>query len=265
MTGLELELLAILFAVAIGAAVIDSIGGGGGLVTVPVLMMAGLDPLSAIATNKVLATAATVSSASAYGRKGLIDWRRAAPAAAIAGAASLLGALGATLLPRATLEAIVPILLIAIAVYFGFARRIGDADVKARMSQRRFSAMVVPAVGFYDGLFGPGAGSFYMAGFVAARGYGLVKATALTKTANAASNFAGLVFFVAAGAVVWSAGLVMALGSIIGAQIGARLAMAHGARLIRPLIVLTSCAMALRLLADPSTSVGGAIARVLSP
>ncbi|WP_374730375.1 TSUP family transporter [Salinarimonas sp.] len=248
--GMAPELLGLLFLVAVAAGCFDAIAGGGGLVTVPALLLAGLDPVAAIATNKLQGAAGTVSSTVAFARRGLIPWRTAWPIAAIAAAVSVLGALSASVLPAAWLEAGVPILLVAIALYFGLSRRMGEADVKARLTRPVFLLALVPPIAFYDGLFGPGAGSFYMAGFVAALGYGVVKATAHTKLANAASNLGGLALFAATGAVVWPIGLVMAAGALIGAQIGAALAVRFGARLIRPLLVAISCAMAIRLLAD---------------
>ncbi|MGJ3262617.1 MAG: TSUP family transporter [Salinarimonas sp.] len=244
------EIVGLLALVAVVAGCFDAIAGGGGLVTVPALLLAGLDPVSAIATNKLQGAAGTVSSTLAFARRGLVPRRGVWPIAVVAGGVSMLGALAASVLPQALLEAGVPVLLVAIALYFGLSRRMGDADVKARVGRTAFLLLLVPPIAFYDGLFGPGAGSFYMIGFVAALGYGVVKATAHTKLANASSNLGGLALFAATGAVVWPVGLVMAAGALLGAQIGAALALRFGARLIRPLLVVVSCAMAARLLAD---------------
>ncbi len=153
---MEIEILLVLFLVATVAGCFDAIAGGGGLVTVPALMLAGLDPVSAIATNKLQASAGTLSSTAAFARRGLIDWRSVAPIAMVACAASITGALSVSLLPRVLLEASVPVLLIGIAMYFALSRRIGEADIKARMSRGAFLIVIVPFVGFYDGLFGPG-------------------------------------------------------------------------------------------------------------
>ena len=121
------------------------------------------------------------------------------------------------------------------------------------------STTTVPLVGFYDGVLGPGAGSFYMIAFVTLAGYGVLKATAHTKLANAASNLGSLSLFVLKGVVIWPVGLAMALGAFIGAQVGSRLAMRFGPRLIRPLLVVISCAMAVKLLADPANPIRQAI------
>lgn len=246
------SLLAGLFGVALFAGGCDAIAGGGGLMTLPALLLAGLDPVSAIATNKLQGSAGSVSATIAFARRGLIRWNEAGPAAIAAGAASVAGALCVSLLPRGLLDALVPLLLIAIALYFASARRIRNEDAAARISPAAFALTLAPAVGFYDGVFGPGAGAFYMIGFVGLLGLGVVRATAHTKLANAASNLCSLGLFALQGAIVWPIGLVMALGAFLGAQIGSALAVRLGARLIRPLLVLIACAMALRLLSDPA-------------
>ena len=249
--GIDAATIAGLFGVAVIAGCCDAIAGGGGLITLPTLLLAGFDPVSAIATNKLQGSAGTVSATYAFARRGLIRWRDAVPAAIAAGLASVAGALCVGLLPRDALDALVPVLLLGIALYFATARRIRNEDAAARLTPGLFAVSLAPAVGFYDGVFGPGAGSFYMIGFVGLLGLGIVRATAHTKLANAASNLGSLGLFALQGAVVWPVGLAMALGAFLGAQAGSRLAMRLGARLIRPLLVIVACAMALRLLADP--------------
>ena len=134
-----------------------------------------------------------------------------------------------------------------------------NEDATARISPNWFALTWAPAVGFYDGVFGPGAGAFYMIGFVTLLGLGVVRGTAHTKLANAASNLGSLVLFALGGHVVWALGLTMALGAILGAQIGSRLAIRLGARLIRPLLVTIACVMALRLLSDPANPLRRAV------
>ena len=122
-----------------------------------------------------------------------------------------------------------------------------------------FALTWAPAVGFYDGVFGPGAGAFYMIGFVTLLGLGVVRATAHTKLANAASNLGSLALFAASGHVVWTIGIAMAFGAFIGAQIGSILAIRLGAKLIRPLLVTIACAMAIRLLSNPENPLRQAV------
>ncbi|GJE54729.1 putative membrane transporter protein YfcA [Methylobacterium thuringiense] len=257
--GVDTGTLAGLFGIAVVAGCFDAIAGGGGLLTLPALLLAGLDPVSAIATNKLQGSGGSVSASIAFARRGLIRWPEAIPAALAAGAASVAGALCVSLLPKSALDTMVPLLLVGIALYFATARRLGNADATARITPRLFALTLAPAIGFYDGVFGPGAGSFYMIGFVTLLGLGVVRATAHTKLANAASNLGSLALFAAQGVVVWPVGLAMALGAVIGAQAGSALAVKLGARLIRPLLVVIACTMALRLLSDPANPLRRAV------
>jgi uncharacterized membrane protein YfcA len=165
---------------------------------------------------------------------------------------SVGGALLATALPTDWLRAVLPLLLVAVALYFGFKRGVGELERHRRISPLLFGLLFVPAIGFYDGVFGPGTGSFLMLGFVSLAGFTILKATAHTKLLNFGSNLGALAVFAAAGAVLWKVGLVMGAGQWIGARLGARFAMRRGARVIRPLLVVVSIALALRLLADPA-------------
>ncbi len=245
-------MIAALAAISFFAGFVDSIAGGGGLLTVPALLLAGVSPAQAIATNKVQGVFAAASATYAFGRKGLIEWRKARTFTAVAFVSGIGGALCVRFLPRSTLEMLIPALLIAIAFYFALSRKMKDEDAHARMTSLTFGLTAPVAVGFYDGIFGPGAGSFYMLAFVSLLGYGVVRATAHTKLVNLASNSGSLLLFAATGAVIWPLGLIMAGASFLGAQVGSRLAMRLGVRLIRPLLVLVSAAMALRLLLDPA-------------
>lgn len=262
--GVDITLVAGLFAVAVAAGCVDAIAGGGGLITVPALLLSGLDPVAAIATNKLQGSAGAISSTIAFARRGHIHWPAAWMIALSAGIASVGGALCVSLLPRPVLDAAVPILLVAIALYFAFAKRMSSEDAAARLTPALFAVSVAPLVGFYDGVFGPGAGAFYMIGFVTLLGLGVVRATAHTKLANAASNIGSLCLFAAGGHVVWVIGLAMALGAFLGAQIGSVLAMRLGARLIRPLLVTIACLMALRLLSNPENPLRQAVTRLVA-
>jgi uncharacterized protein len=247
-----LDMIAVLTAVSFLAGFVDAIAGGGGLLTVPALLLAGLDPAQAIATNKVQGSVAAASATYTFGRKGLIAWRSAWIFTLIAFTSGIAGALCVRFLPRAVLEVLIPVLLIVIAAYFALSPRIKDADAHARLSALAFGLTAPVAVGFYDGIFGPGAGSFYMLAFVTLLGYGVVRATAHTKLLNLASNVGSLLLYAATGAVVWPVGIAMAGASLLGAQIGSRLALRLGSRIIRPLLVVVSGLMALRLLLDPA-------------
>jgi Predicted permeases len=252
MIELDLSILLILGGVAFVAGMVDSIAGGGGLLTVPALWLAGFDPIFALGTNKLQGCVASFSATVAFARAKLIDWRSALPLALVAAFGGTLGTLSVDYMPSHWLQLMIPILLVAVALYFALTPGLGDASIQSRMSVGLFTFLIPPIIGFYDGLFGPGAGSFYMVGFVTLLGYGIVKATAHTKLLNFGSNFASLCVFAWKGYVILPIGLTMALGAFLGAQVGSRLAMRVGARLIRPLLVIVCCAMSARLLLDPA-------------
>lgn len=253
------SVLALLFAAALLAGMLDAIAGGGALLTIPVLLLAGLHPVAAIATSKAQSTCANLTSLLAFARRGLVAWREAIVIAPIAFVFSTFGALSVTHVPRKVLVAAVPIVLIGVAIYFAFGHRPREGEQRQRLSLPVFVASVVAPLSFYDGIFGPGTGMFLMIAFVTLIGHHLIEANALTKLSNASSNAGALVSFAATGHVVWSVGLVMAVGAIIGGQIGAHLAVRHGARVIRPVVVTFCCALALKLLLDPTNPLREAI------
>lgn len=247
-TEVALEIAALLIAAAFLAGLVDSIAGGGGLITVPVLLLSGLDPVTALSTNKLQGTFGSATAAVSYAGKGLVDLRTQIWPAAVAFLASIGGASLVTSLPTETLRIGLPVLLIGVALFFALRPGLGDLDRTQRLSPIAFAATAVPVIGFYDGLLGPGAGSFYMLAFVLLAGQGMLKATAHTKLLNFASNAGSLAFFVLVSPPLWFMGLSMGAAQVAGARAGTGLAVRRGARLIRPMIVAVSLALAARLL-----------------
>jgi uncharacterized membrane protein YfcA len=168
------------------------------------------------------------------------------------GLAALCGAAFVTSLPTQHLKAALPFVLLTIAVYFLLSPRLGDVEAQPRMKEGVFTGTVVPAIGFYDGAVGPGTGSFFTLSFLGLRGETILRATGNTKLLNFASNVGAFVLFVFAGKIVWLTGVVMAIGSVLGAQLGSSLAVKNGGRIIRPVLVVACAAMAARLLSDPT-------------
>lgn len=246
----SIDLFALLMAAAFLAGFIDSIAGGGGLVTVPVLLIAGLTPLQALATNKLQGLFGAGTAAYTYARGGHVDLRQQFGPALIAAGASAIGAWLITLIPADNIRIILPFLLIGIALFFLLKPGLNDIDRAQRLKPAIVVATAVPLIGFYDGFFGPGTGSFFMLAFVALSGFGVLKATAHTKLLNFASNLGGFVVFLFAGALVWKLGLAMGICQILGAQLGARVAMKRGANIIKPLLTVTCLVLAAKLLAD---------------
>ena len=247
---LSAQALVALVATAFCAGFIDAIAGGGGLITIPAMALAGIDPLTAVATNKLQASFGSGSATLTFARKGHLAWRdlRVIVVASAVGSiigASLLGSLSVEWLSTA-----LPFLLAAIAIYFAWSPRLSDGATRARMPRGLFIMTVVPLIGAYDGFFGPGTGSFFMLAFVGLLGFGVVRATAHTKAANFASNVAGLLTLAASGHILWVLGLAMGLGQFCGAALGARAAMAGGARLVRPLLVTVCLVLSAKLALD---------------
>jgi uncharacterized membrane protein YfcA len=246
-----LEVLALLALAAFVAGIIDAMAGGGGLVTIPALMAAGVPPLQAIATNKLQSSFGTAGAVLAFARQGRIDFARFLWPAAGAFAGSVGGAIAVQRVDPSFLAGLVPLLLVAMAAYFLFGPKASETDRKARLGDAALVVIMV-VIGFYDGFFGPGTGSFTATLLVALFGMGLVSATAHTKLLNLASNIAALVTLVIGGQVLWLVGLVMAAASIAGGQLGAHLALRVGGRAIRPLLVVMSLALTVKLLSDPA-------------
>lgn len=242
------EVLAILLAAAFAAGFVDAIAGGGGLITLPVLMLSGVPPVEALATNKIQGMFGAGTAAFSYARSGHVDPKAQAPAALLAAAASFGGALLVTVLPTEWIRLILPVLLIGIALFFALRPGLDDSDRTRRLSPLVFTLTAVPLVAGYDGLLGPGAGSFYMLSFVLLSGYGILKATAHTKLLNFASNVGGLLAFALVAQPLWLLGLAMGLVQIAGARLGAKMALKQGAKVIKPLLVITSLSLAAKLL-----------------
>jgi uncharacterized protein len=247
MFEVSLNLLMLLLGAAFLAGFIDAIAGGGGLITLPVLLLAGASPIEALSTNKVQGSFGAATAAISYARAGQVDLKAQRVPALIALIAGLFGAVLATRLPTETLRLIIPVILIAVALFFALKRGLSDEDQIQRIKPEVFMALFVPLIGTYDGMIGPGAGAFYMIGFVTLAGYGILKATAHTKLLNFSSNIGGLVIFAIFGATWWFTGIAMGIAQVAGAALGARLAVRVGANLIRPVLVITSVALALRV------------------
>lgn len=256
MIELDLTLILILAAVALMAGFFDAIAGGGGLITLPVLFVAGIEPLAAIATNKFQAASATVSATCAFARKGMIDWRKGSAMALMSFIGGALGALSVSLVPKTLLQACVPILLILVAAYFAFSPKLNEQSRKAKISTSLFCITVAPIIGFYDGIFGPGVGSFFMLACVILLGQHLLQAVCNSKLLNAACNLGALSVFSLSGAIIWPLALAMALCAIVGAQLGARCALYFGPKLIKPLLIAVCCLMAIKLLLGDGHPIG---------
>jgi uncharacterized protein len=240
----------LLFATGLVAGFVDSIAGGGGMIALPVLLHCGLPPQDALGTNKLQASFGSGSATWHFARAGLVDWRECGRGVALTFLGALAGALTVQHLDPAWLKRVIPALLLAVAIYFFFKPALGEAETRPRLSRGAFDFLFGMGLGFYDGFFGPGVGTFWAMAFVLGLGFHLTKATAQTKAMNFASNVAALGLFLAAGQVMILAGLVMGAGQWLGARLGARLVVKRGTRLIRPIFLTVVVVLTVKLLCD---------------
>jgi uncharacterized protein len=234
--------------VGFSAGFVDSIAGGGGIISLPALLAVGLPPHVALGTNKLQASLGTAFAAGNYARRGLLERSRLGLAVACTAAGALTGAMLVAGLPSMWLRRLVPWLLVAIFVHVARSPRLGDSPQRPRMGPTTFSVIFGLSLGFYDGFFGPGTGSFWTVALLALRGLALPEATAQTKVMNLTSNAVALAWFATHGDVMWRLGLGIAAANVAGALAGSSLAMEKGARLIRVFFLLAVAATLARLL-----------------
>jgi len=160
------------------------------------------------------------------------------------------GALLVSVIEKEWIEVAVPILLIMVAIYFALAPKLDENPRKERLSILLFSLTIAPILGFYDGVFGPGVGSFFMVAFVSLGGLGIMRAMSFTKLANASCNLGSLSVFIAKGFIIWPLAISMAIAAFLGAQLGAKYAIKIGPKLIKPMLIVVCTALAIKLLSD---------------
>lgn len=246
--GVSLHSAGILFLVAMLAGFINAIAGGGGLLTIPILMWAGLPPATVLATNKLQACGGSFFASYYFVRQGIIKLSEIKLAIGCAFIGGILGTLAVQQMDPSLLESILPFLILIIGGYFLFSKKITAQDNKQLLSPALFAFTFALAIGFYDGFFGPGAGSFFTLAFVTLAGNDLIKATAHAKVLNFSSNIAALLSFSLAGNVWWLLGGCMLIGQAIGATLGSKLVISQGCRFVRPLMVTMSVALSVKLL-----------------
>ena len=244
---IEPWIIATLTGIAVLTGFIDAIAGGGGLIMMPALLFAGVPPIEALGTNKLQSMFGTATAFRNFAAKKLVDWRQHKGTLALVFIGASVGVIAVQSIDAGALRLIIPLLLVAVALYVLVSPRMGDEEAHERVGARGYGP-VAGAIGAYDGFFGPGTGSFFTATLVGLRGLGLTRATALTKLLNLTSNLASVLFFALGGKILWLLGLSMAAGAMLGGYIGSHTAMRFGAAVIRPLLVTLSLALTARLL-----------------
>lgn len=243
--------LVMLLAAALFAGFVDAVAGGGGLIQVPTLLVAlpAESPATVFGTNKLASIFGTGNAALRYARRIALPWSIALPAAAAAFVFSFAGAMAVTWLPKDVVRPLVLGLLVLVLVYTVIKPGFGVVS-GARLApvlERRWALWVGAALGFYDGFFGPGAGSFMIFAFVRIFRLDFLHASSAAKVVNFATNAAALAYFAPTGHVLWVIGLAMAVFNIAGALLGARLALRHGSGFVRGVFVVVAAVLIARL------------------
>ena len=247
---IELWHLPLLFGTGVVAGFVDAIAGGGGLITLPVLLSLGLDPRHALGTNKLQATFGSASASWHYAQSGTLPLKDCTRGFVLSLLGAALGALAVQQLDPSFLRRAIPVLLIAVAAYTLLKPRLGVEDLHPRMARGVFDLTFGLLLGFYDGFFGPGTGTFWTMAFMLGLGFNMTRATGYAKVMNFASNLSSLAFFLPGGNVCFAAGLTMGVGQVLGARMGSRLVIARGTGLIRPVFITVVLALTLKLLYD---------------
>ena len=240
-----------LLAASFFAGFIDSIAGGGGLIQLPALLI-GLpksETAEVLGTNKLSAVFGTTTAAALYRKQIKPDPKILIAMGLPAFLGSAGGAVLASKIPTSSMRPIVLVLLIIVAVYTWFKPDLGKFENLRHLPKRRvqIAAIAGVVIGFYDGIFGPGTGSFLMLILVASLGYAFITASAIAKVVNVATNVGAITVFGINGAVLWQIGIILGIANITGAVIGARLAIKGGSTLVRKVFLLVTVALIVKV------------------
>jgi uncharacterized membrane protein YfcA len=242
--------IALLFLTGLTAGFVDTLAGGGGLLTLPVLLNLCPNPVIALGTNKLQSTFGSTSATFHFARAGALSFKEVRRAWLLA----FLGSLAGTFLVQqpdpAFLKRIVPLLLLAVAIYVWLRPQLGEKDIRPRISRIKFDFIFAFGIGVYDGFLGPGTGTFLALAFMLGLGFNLAKATANTKALNWASNVASLILFLFAQKVWFVAGLIMGAGQWLGARAGSRMVITRGTKFIRPVFLAMVLLITLKTIYD---------------
>jgi len=237
-----------------GAGWVDAVVGGGGLIQLPALVLGlpGASPVQILATNKLGSVCGTTVSSATYYRRVKPDPRTFVPLMLFAFAGAVGGALVASLIPKSAFSPIILVVLILVGGYIVAKPDLGEVTELRFAGHHHTLAAVLAGVviGFYDGALGPGTGSFFVFALVGLLGYNFLEASAKARLANWATNVAALAVFIPQGAVLWKIGLIVGACNLVGAYVGARIAVAKGAGFVRVVFIVVVGAFIIRIGAD---------------
>jgi len=234
----ELYYYAIFLATGVIAGFIDAIAGGGGIITIPVLLASGMPPHIALATNKLQGTFGSGMASINFIRKGFITWSEVFIGVIYTFIGAAIGTYAILLMDASILAKIIPAMLVGIFIYTLLSPKMGENDRHAYLGNHLFFLIFGIGLGFYDGFFGPGTGTFWTIALVTLLGFNLKKATAQTKVMNFTSNIVSLAVFLWSGNVLIFVGLMMGFGQIIGAYIGSNMVIKKEVKFIRTFFLI---------------------------
>ena len=238
-----------LFAVSVFAGIVDAIAGGGGLITIPCLMLSGLPLMTVLGTNKLQAVVGELTTTFMFIASKEMPLKGLTLGIICTSLGALSGACAVSLFEKETLEIVLPVLMVGITFYSVTSKRLEATEPsKAKLTPQKFMVMCGALIGFYNGFFGPGTGSFWMLAFVVLLGYTIKQATMATKPLNLIGNTVSLVLFIILGQVDYTLGLVMGFGQITGSIIGSNFVISHGNRLVRPVFISVTMIMTAKLI-----------------
>lgn len=240
----------LLFVTGLGAGFVDSIAGGGGLITLPVLLNFCPDPRLAIGTNKLQATFGSTSATVHYACAGLLNFRECRRGCLLAFLGSLAGSFLVQQFDPGFLKHFIPIVLLVVAVFVWLHPQLGEQDIYPRLSPLKFDLFFAFGIGAYDGFIGPGTGTFLALAYMLGLGFNMTRATANTKALNCASNIASLIFFLVVGKVWFIAGITMGIGQWLGARLGSKMVVQRGTKFIRPIFLTVVILLTLKIIYD---------------
>jgi uncharacterized membrane protein YfcA len=240
----------LLFATGLVAGFVDTLAGGGGLLTLPVLLNFCPDPQLALGTNKLQASFGSTNATFHFARAGALSARECVGACLLAFLGSLAGSVLVQHFDPHRLKQAIPIVLLAVAVFVWLRPQLGEQDLRPRLARWKFDFTCALGIGFYDGLLGPGTGTFLALAFMLGLGCNLAKATVNAKALNCASNLASLLVFLLAKKVWFAAGLGMGCGQFLGARLGSHMVLTRGTKFIRPIFLTMVVLISLKLIWD---------------
>lgn len=248
---MEMEVIITLIFIAFFAGAIDAAVGGGGLIQIPALM--GALPHTSTATifgtNKLASICGTASAAFSYLRQVKLEWKLLAVVAITACMSSFGGAACVSMIPQEVLKPFVLFMLIVIAIYTLIKKQFGQHHVQQQLTTKMLILAGIGGltIGFYDGIFGPGTGSFFIFFFIKYLKFDFLHASALSKIGNFMTNFAALSFFVPTGHILLSLGLMMAVANVCGSLVGVKMTLKYGSGFIRILFLILVSILICRL------------------